>query len=246
MSWLDGGQRAMMAAIDYGPVHLPDDLFLGPAERVLAGMLVHANTISHARLVALEDTFPRTLAHLGHAAFNQLARTFAEQPAVTAQALAMIGAGFDGFLAAQGHADAADLARFEWLWLTVYHAADAEPLELSGLAGLAPEALLEVMVEAHPAADVARLGPLVRDALKDEVPGIVDAEAILVTRPDVDVLVLPATHRMADLFAVAQNPQSIGNLLGSMREPADDNEDAVAAQMQALVDLINAGAMVRV
>ncbi len=40
--------------------HLPDDLFAGPHERVLVGMKVHANTISHARLVALEETFPRT------------------------------------------------------------------------------------------------------------------------------------------------------------------------------------------
>lgn len=246
MSWLDGGQQAMMAAIDHGPAHLPDDLFLGPAERVLAGMRVHANTISHARLVALEETFPRTLAHLGHATFNQLARAFVEHPEVTAQALAMIGAGFDGFLAAQGHADAADLARFEWLWLTAYHAADAEPLELSGLAGLTPEALLEVIVAAHPAAAAARFGPLVHAVLDHEVPSLAYAEAILVTRPDVDVLVLPASHRMADLFAVAQNPQSIGNLLGSMREPVDDKEDAVAAQMQALVELINAGALVRV
>lgn len=246
MPWLDGGQQAMMAAIDHGPAHLPDDLFLGPAERVLAGMRVHANTISHARLVALEDTFPRTLAHLGHAAFNQLARAFVEQPEVTAQALAMIGAGFDGFLAAQSHAAAADLARFEWLWLAAYHAADAEPLALSDLAGLTPEALLEVMVEAHPAAAATQFAPLVHAVLDDEVPGLADAEAILVTRPDVDVLMLPATHRVADLFAVAQNPQSIGNLLGSMREQADDNEDAVAAQMQALVELINAGALVRV
>ncbi len=246
MSWLENGQRAMMAAIDHGPAHLPNDLFVGPVERVLAGMRVHANTISHARLIALEDTFPRTLAHLGHAAFNQLARAFVERPEVTAQALTMIGTGFDGFLAAQGHADAADLAWFEWLWLSAYHAADAEPLELSGLAGLTPEALLEVMVEAHPAAVVARLGPLVRDALKDEVPGIAGADAILVTRPDADVLVAPATHRMADLFAVARNPQFIGNLLGPMRELLDEDEDTVTAQMQALVDLINAGAMVRV
>jgi hypothetical protein len=209
-------------------------------------MRVHANTISHARLVALEETFPRTLAHMGHAAFNQLAHTFVEQPEVTAQALALIGAGFNGFLAAQGHADAADLARYEWLWLMAYHAADAEPLTLSDLAGLTPEALLEVTVAAHPAATAGRYAQLVHAMLEDEVPGLADAEAILVTRPDVDVLTLPATRRMVDLCAVAQNPRSIGNLLGSMRELTDDNDDVVAAQMQALVDLINAGAMVRV
>jgi len=114
MRWLDGGQSAVMQALDRGPAYLPEGIFAGPPERVLAGMKVHANTISHARLVALEETFPRTREHLGHDQFNAHSRLFIQQPGVTAAALADIGANFPAFLLEAGEgADAADLARFE-------------------------------------------------------------------------------------------------------------------------------------
>jgi len=83
MQWLDGGQSAMMQALDHGPAHLPQGLFTGSPERVLAGMKVHANTISHARLVALEDTFQRTRQFIGHESFNAHSRLFIQQPGVT-------------------------------------------------------------------------------------------------------------------------------------------------------------------
>ena len=60
MPALDAAQQAMMRAIDLGPDFAPHDLFSAIPERVMLGLRVHANTISHARLVALEDTFPRT------------------------------------------------------------------------------------------------------------------------------------------------------------------------------------------
>lgn len=246
MSSLEGGQSAMMAALEHGPSRLPADLFAGAPERVLAGMAVHANTISHARLVALEDTFPRTRSHIGEAAFNRLSRSFLEQPGVPAQPLARIGAGFDAFLAAAGDADgSADLARFEWLWLGAYHAAEAEPLVLGGLAGLTPDALLEVTVYAHPAAMVGRFAALVHRVLGAEVPGLDEAPAILLTRPEAEVLVAPASEIMADMLALASKSQSIGNLLASGGETADDETVPVDAAMAALVGLINAGALVR-
>ena len=86
MPWLDQGQSAMMAALDHGPAHLPDGLFIGSPERVLAGMKVHANTISHARLVALEETFPRTREAIGHDRFNAHSRLFLDEPRVACAA----------------------------------------------------------------------------------------------------------------------------------------------------------------
>lgn len=236
----------MMAALDHGPAHLPEDLFLGSPERVLAGMKIHANTISHARLVALEETFPRTRDRLGHDRFNAHSRLFLLQPGVTAQALADIGAGLDAFLMAAGESHgAADLARFEWLWLQSYHAADADPLILSELAGLAPETLLEQMLACHPAAVAARFAPLVHDVIGAEVPGLAEAAAILITRPEAEVLVTPASDLMCQIFALAGNPCAIGNLLALGSEPQDDDAEQVGAAMQALVALINAGALIR-
>jgi hypothetical protein len=247
MPTFERGQSAMMAALDHGPEHLLPDLFAGPLERVMAGMAVHANTISHARLVALEETFPRTLAHIGHAAFNRHSRAFVEQSGVAAQPLASIGAGFDAFLAGQGEADGvADLARFEWLWLAAYNAADAEPMALGALAGLSPDALLEVTLAAHPAARADCFAPLVHSLLDAEVPGLGAAAAILITRPEAEVLVAPASALMTGILALSHNPQAVGNLLAAGYEPDSDEAPPADSATQALVALINAGALVRV
>jgi hypothetical protein len=236
----------MMAALDHGPAHLPGGLFAGSPEQVLAGMKVHANTISHARLVALEDTFPRTREAIGHDRFNAHSRLFVLQPRVTAQALVDIGSGFDGFLISAGeNHGVADLARFEWLWLQSYHAADAEPLMLGELAGLAPEALLEQVLACHPAAIAARFAPLLHDLIGAEVPGLGEAETILITRPQAEVLVAPANDLMDQIFALAEKPRTIGNLLALASEVQGDEAELVDAAMQALVALINAGALIR-
>lgn len=246
MPWLEEGQEAMMRALDHGPAHLPNGLFAGSVDRVLAGMKVHANTISHARLIALEDTYPRTRDHLGHGRFNQHSRLFLQQPGVSGRSLAMIGAGFDRFLARHGEGEGpAALARFEWLWLQSYHAAEAEVLTLEELTCLAPEALLEQSLASHPAAFAARFHPLVPELIGTEIPGLASAQAILIARPEAKVLISPATTVMVDLLNAAEISCTIGNLLEPFAEQADDGKSAVDGIMQALVSLINAGALIR-
>lgn len=245
MRWLEGGQAAVMQALDHGPAYLPEGLFAGLTERVLAGMKVHANTISHARLVALEDTFPRTRDHIGHDGFNAHSRLFIHKPGVTATSLADIGAAFPAFLLDAGEsAGVADLARFEWLWLQAYHAADAAPLALAALAGLPPDDLLELKLARHPAASAERFAPLVHEMIGAEVPGLTEADAILISRPEADVLVSPASALMADALNAAENPVTISNLLTSISETTCDEAAQVNAIMQALVALINAGALI--
>jgi len=246
MRWLDGGQSAMMAALDCGPAHLPADMFAGLPERVLAGMAVHANTISHARLVALEETFPRTRDAIGHDKFNAHSRLFLQQSGVTARSMAEIGTGFDAFLSYAGEAVApVDLARFEWLWLAAYHAADETPLQLAALAGLAPEDLLAVGLVRHPAAFAVHLAPLAHDLIGIEPPGHGGAEAILITRPDAEVLIAPVSAAMVAVLVAAEKPQTIGNLLSQSSELADDEVEAVEAVMHAVAALMNAGALIR-
>lgn len=245
MRWLDGGQSAMMQALDHGPAHLPEGLFAGAAERVLAGMKVHANTISHARLVALEDTFPHTRAVLGHDRFNECSRRFLQQPGVTAASLADIGETFAAFLRdTREGAEVAELAHFEWLWLQAYHAADAAPLDLAMVAGLPPEALLDVRLTRHPAAFAERFSPLVQERIGAEIPGLDKSEAILIARPQADVLISPASALMTDILSAAENSVTIGNLLTVATEPAGNEAAQVDAAMQALVALINAGALI--
>jgi hypothetical protein len=244
MNRLDHGQKAMMRALDRGPAHLPGDLFAGPVDRVLAGMKVHANTISHARLVALEETYPRTREVMGHERFNAHSRAFIERDEARRRDLAEIGEDFGQFLFARGESTGCcDLARFEWIWLRAYHAADAEPLELSALAGIDPDALLERMVMRHPAAMADCFDPLVGDLLSGEVPGCAEAEAILIARPQADVLVSPATALMAAMLDGAEKSIMIGNLLTIGSEILGAGADGMDAAMQSLIALLNSGAL---
>ncbi|PAL19835.1 putative DNA-binding domain-containing protein [Sphingopyxis sp. GW247-27LB] len=244
---LDQLQTTVMKALDRGPDFLPDHLFAGTRARVLTGMKVHANTISHARLVALEDTFPRTRQWLGHDLFNEHSRLYLEQPGVTTRTLARIGDQFPGHLASRGESRMAiDIARFEWLWLEAYHAAEAPWLNLTDLAGIEPQALMDLAIKAHPAASSGRFDPVVKRLIGEEVPGMADAHAILLTRPEAQVLVSPATADMRVIFCATEIPVTIGNLLASLREPDCKKQQSPDDFMPALIALLEAGALQQV
>lgn len=244
---LEQTQAAIMRALDQGPDHLPDALFRGHRTRVLLGMKVHANTISHARLVALEDSFPRTRALLGHETFNTLSRRYLDWPGVAAHPLAQIGADFAAFLGATGESVAsAGLAAFEWLWLEAYHAAEAPVLTLADLAGIGEEALLGIVLMRHPAARLLHLDRAVHEIIGEEVPGLCDAHAILLTRPEAQVLVSPATPAMSAAFAQTGKPVNICNLLERCAEPECKDQPPPDDIMAALIALMEAGALKRV
>ncbi|MCB2059198.1 MAG: DNA-binding domain-containing protein [Novosphingobium sp.] len=237
---LEALQRSMMAAVDGGPDFVPDGVFAGGRAAALRGLAVHANTISHARLVALEDTFPRTRCLLGHEEFNRLSQAFVETEPAKSQPLATIGRQFPDFLI--GHdacGEAGALARFEWAWLASYHAAEADGLGLADLAGLPETELLAIRVARHPAA--CMVGSGVGAVLEGEVPGIAEAPNIILTRPLADVRAAPATLAMANLFDLLALPREVGELLQAAQEAGAEEQEI----LPALIALIEAGALMR-
>lgn len=236
-----------MRALDLGPAYLPEELLVAGRMRALLGLKVHANTISHARLVALEETYPRTRALLGHEKFNEHSRRFLDRPGATAHALARIGEDFAAFVDATGEARAAaDLAVFEWAWLEAYHAAEAPVLALADLAGIDEGALLDIMLARHPAAHLLHLDRAVHWLIGDEVPELCDAHAILLARPHAEVLVSPATSRMSAIFEQLEAPVSICNLFEACAEPVPGDQPPPVDIMPALIALLEAGALRRV
>lgn len=231
---LEREQAAIAATLLHGPGYLPAGLFAGDDTAVLRGLRVHANTISHARLVALEETFPRTREHLGDAEFNRLTRAFVEGGGAAGLALPDIGRDFAGWL---DDPLAADVARVEWAWLESYNAAEAPPLRLADLAGHDEAALLGLTVRLHPAARIVRLAsdaaPLIDPAF---APG---AAALLLARPDAEVRLFalhPADHAALDR---AKEISTLGNLIASLAEMHPDGGAAIAV-------LIDAGAFEKV
>ena len=231
---LERQQAALAVTLLRGPGHLPPGLFKGNDAAVLRGLCVHANTISHARLVALEATFPRTRDYLGEEAFNRLSRQFVEEGGAERRSLNDIGVGFADWL---GDPRAADMARVEWAWLETYHAADAPALALADLTGLDEAGLLGLTVRRHPA---VRIVALASDAARLVDPAFAaDTRVLLVTRPDADVRLFAIEPAAAAALDMAEEIGPVGNLIAHLAEQHPDGGAAIAA-------LIEAGAFERV
>ncbi len=231
---LERDQAAIVATLLKGPALLPGDIFAGDEAAVLRGLRVHANTISHARLVALEETFPRTRDYLGESQFNRLSRDFIESGGAGRRALADIGAGFAAFLS---DPIAADLARAEWAWLDSYRAAEAPALRLADLAGLREAVLLDLPVRRHPAARTVSLASDVAPLLDPAFAA--GAAEILITRPDAEVRLFAIDPADAAALGRAEENATIGNLIALLGEMHPEGGAAIAV-------LIDAGAFERV
>jgi hypothetical protein len=239
MPMLNEQLGSFVDTINNGPGALNPDLFAGPIDRVLLGLKAHANTISHARLVALEETFPMARADMGEENFNQLSRQFAETETCRASDINSIGARFLDYLAKVDLPHAIlDLAHIEWAWLESYNAADADILDIAVLARQDEAAMLELPITRHPAALMVTLhAPLSKQL--SELGDATDATAILITRPDAQVLLQPIGAKTAALFAATQIRSNMGNLL-SLSLEQDDND----APLEPILNLIISGAFI--
>lgn len=235
MPSLDETQANFIETINKGPDRLDPCLFAGPPNRVLLGLKAHANTISHARIVALEETFPLTRQHLGDAAFNALARDFVETNIARASDINSIGRTFPGMLS---DPVTIELAQIEWAWLESYHAAEAVPLTLADLGALGEVALLALQVAPHPSARFLQISaPLAAEL--NELEGTCPA-AILSIRPEAEVRLVPLSATQAAVFQIAvEKNATMGNLLATAIEQSSDTDPLGPVMM-----LIGAGALV--
>ena len=237
---LKAAQANFIATINDGPDALDHALFDGPIDRVLLGLKAHANTISHARLVALEETFPLTRQALGDEQFNQLSRTFVETAKARASDANTIGKPFPDFLqTAIADQSAIELATIEWAWLESYYSAEASPLSLTDLAELAEASLLALPIAPHPSARLVLTShPLA--APLGELASL-QPYAILTLRPEAEVQLHPIEQIEAAIFQAAQQKDAtLGNLLSAAIEQSS-NTDPSGPVMQ----LIGAGALVK-
>lgn len=240
MPSLAEGQSRFIACLQKGPAHFPDDLFAESRERALLGLKAHANTISHGRLVALEQAYPKLHKHMGHEVFHALSRDYVEQDHILVCNMNGIGAGFAAFLTDRGcDASTVDCARIEWAWLESYHSAEAPPAALDDIAALAEAELLAFPLAIHPS---IRLIPL-SGPLSPQLTELADTNpcALMIARPQERVLFHPLTaveHAIAEKIAESA---SMGNLLEHALELSDE-----ATAMQHLVMLVQAGALTRI
>lgn len=236
MLTLAEAQTNFIETINDGPDRLDPRLFSGPVERIMLGLRAHANTINHARIVALEDSFPLTREYIGQVEFNRLAREFVETETARACNNNQIGIRFPEYL---GDAATIELAQVEWAWLESYNAAEAKALTLSDLAGLDQASLLSLSIAPHPS---ARLIPF-SSPLAIAVENLSDLQpsAILAVRPSIEVRLVPLDRLQMTLCAAsAEKNASLGNLLVIAIEQAGEQ-----APLEPIFHLIGAGALIK-
>lgn len=162
---------------------------------------IYRNNVKASLIATLTAKFPVIHRLVGEEFFEATALVFVERHPPRSPVLAEYGAAFASFLESFEPAGdlpyLADVARLEWARQEAFHAADAKPVSIEGLAALAAGDLEAARLILHPATiliaspwpivsiwttntfdeDVQRIGP--------DRPG----EVALVTRPDQEVIV---------------------------------------------------------
>ena len=119
---------------------------------------VYRNNVVVSLVDALAARFPVVLALVGEDFFRAMARVFVGQHLPRSPLMAKYGEEFPAFIA--GFAPAAglpyltDVAALEAARTRAYHAADAAALGPADFAGIAQEALPDLVVESHPSVQI--------------------------------------------------------------------------------------------
>ncbi|WP_404406350.1 DUF2063 domain-containing protein [Pelagibacterium halotolerans] len=192
-------QDAFAAALADPARALPDGVTSARGEPDPLRFAVYRNNVHVSLVEALGKAFPVTRRLVGADFFKAMARVYVGETKPASPVMLFYGETFPDFIA--GFEPAAslpylsDVARLEYAWTESYHAADAAPLGLSDIAGIAPDALAAARLEPHPAARlVVSAYPVgaIWAAHQSEAVGKLtetDAQTVLVTRPGTEVRV---------------------------------------------------------
>lgn len=199
---------AFHAGLRFGPGRCPPDLFEGSVTAIVRGLKVHANNITRARHVALEETYPRLVERMGPEPFRQAARVFLDNSRILGRSLDTLGFGFEQGLAVAAHRD---LARVEWAWIETFHAAEADSLDLAALSEMTPEHLANASFALHPATRCVAL----EDPDAFEWNCVVSGEGphVLLTRPGAEMMLRRIHFDPAAALASGEDPSSLITLI---------------------------------
>jgi hypothetical protein len=205
---------------------------------------VYRNTVMRGAIDALKIAFPTVLTLCGEAWFDGIGARFVRSEPPRNAALIAYGASFPDFIAQLSAGETlpylADAARIDRLWVEAHTAADAGKLDPAALAGADLDTLRLTL---HPAVRFAWFetpAPAIWLRTKATEPiGVLpsNAEGILLTRPDGEVLTAGIT---AGMFAFLTAIRDGASLLqaAELALAADP-----AAPLDAIIaDLLNRGA----
>jgi hypothetical protein len=201
-----------------------------------ARLAVYRNNVVSSLIDALADTCPVVQAMVGVEFFRAMASVFVRQQPPHSRLLVRYGEDFPEFIA--GFAPArvvpglADLARLEVARVRAYHAADAEPVSAVVVAqALASgDRVGELRLQLHPSLSLVESAHAVVSiwAAHQEDDGALEdidverAEAALVLRFGLDVMVLPLGPGGATFVSALQQGQALGEAASHASALVDD------------------------
>jgi hypothetical protein len=210
---------------------------------------VYRNNVAVSLINSLAARYPVTRRLVGEDFFRAMARAYMAENKPATPVLIHYGSGFPDFVAcfepARDLAYLADVARLENAWVEAYHAADATPLALAGLAGFDAESLAKACAIFHPAARLLNSRHPIA-SIWTAHQGVAEpapitewrGEAALIARPGEDVRVRLLPEGGYAFAEALLRGASIGEAHDSI---GLENFDAGAH----LVGLIEAGALVK-
>jgi hypothetical protein len=208
---------------------------------------VYRNNVMVGLTKTLEKRFPVVTRLVGADFFAGMARAYVRSELPSSPVMFEYGDSFANFLS--GYAPAAgvrylaDVARVEAAWTRAYHAEDAAALTVADLAAIPAEELGAARLTRHPAAELVRsehpVGSIwaAHQAETVEPPREWIAEAVLITRPVMDVSVRVVPERDA---AFAQAVLGGATLADAAETALQEHQDFDFGA--ALVGLVSLGA----
>ena len=198
-----------------------------------------------SRLIeALQSTFPVLAELLGETDFQTLADRYVETHESTYFSIRYYGDQLADFLAGDAHYSQApilvELARWEWAMAAAFDAADAEPIDSSAFAQLAPEDWAELRFEWSPSVQVIGLewnAPQLWKAVTEESerpdpslslePGQdQQPTSYLIWRRDLQLYFRPLAQAEAAVIAASRAAHSFGELCVLLCEHLDESAAA--------------------
>lgn len=246
-------QQEFAAAMLNPQRRVPNGLRVSAGVDVQHRFAVHRNNAMVTLVDALASAFPVTQALVGADFFRAMACERVRTDPPRSPIITSYGEGFarfiDGFAPAAGVAYLADMARLEHLRVCAFHSADAMPVAMADYQSLIadPERLAATRLVLHPACGWLRSkhalwsiwnAHQLTDDLRDAALGAIaiDApEAVLVTRQQWDVQVMPISEDLAAALDALREGCALGEAIAPAKT-IDDRE--LASRFESLLLLI--------
>jgi putative DNA-binding protein len=209
---------------------------------------VYRNNVTVSLIDSLAAIYPAVQRITGVDFFRAMVRFHIRATPPTSPLLLEYGREFPAFVETYEYAQdlpwLADVARIERAWLDAYHAADAAPLSVEGLAAIPPERLSSVVFAAHPATRIvrSRFSAVTIFAANrgDRAGNRIDAgtaEDALITRPETEVVVRHLPEGGAVFLSDLMSGRSLGEAAARALQavPSFDIAACVAGMIEASV-----------